>query len=151
MLDIFTMQPKRCKLQMAPPNLPFVRQLRRAADVSISFVPTCDPSQREIVTRNAHIILLTDLFLICQYMTFEERAAAAASNSDGSGPDMWLMYPPLSGKHLQVIDGGRKGEIEVVIMKRERLSVQVGDALAAREWRAAFEEAVAFGAARECR
>lgn len=133
---------------MAPPNLTFVRQVRRAGDVSISFVPTCDPNRQELLTRNAHIILLTDLFLVCQYMSFEERVAVTGAG--GEGPDLWLMYPPLSSKHLRVSDGPTKSEIEVVVMKREKLTIHVGDGVSAREWKAAFDDAAAFGAAREC-
>lgn len=164
MLDIFTMLPKvrwslaemhalslnvfhisqKCKLQMAPPHLPFVRQIRRSADVSISFTPLSDPSHREIQIPNGYIFLLTDLFLVCQRMTPEER-----HHSEGEA-DMWLLYPPLAGKHLKVVDGVREGELEVTIMRKEKLMVRTEDALAAREWRTAFEDAVTFGAQRKC-
>lgn len=129
---------------MAPPHLPFVRQIRRSADVSISFTPLSDPSHREIQISNGYIFLLTDLFLVCQRMTPEER-----HHSEGEA-DMWLLYPPLAGKHLKVVDGLREGELEVTIMRKEKLTVRTEDALAAREWRSAFEDAVTFGAQREC-
>ncbi|KAK4702245.1 hypothetical protein P7C70_g3984, partial [Phenoliferia sp. Uapishka_3] len=142
-LDIFTMQPKKCKLQIAPANLPFVRQLRRASPVHISFVPLSDPSRRLISIPRAYIILLTDLFLICERMTDAERIARGRGG--GEGPDMWLLYPPLAGKHLRVRDGKGVGEVEVTVMKKEVLTVRTGSREEAEEWRKAFEEAIAFG------
>ncbi|KAK4047241.1 hypothetical protein OIV83_005545 [Microbotryomycetes sp. JL201] len=142
-LDIFTMTPKKCKLQIAPPGLPFQRQIRRSADVSISFVPSSDPRQREVVYRNAHILLLTDLFLVCRHMTAEDRSRQF--NGVDDGPDMWLMFPPLAGKHLRVAGGASKNELEVTIMRKEKLVVRTADAFAAGEWKAAFEDAIAFG------
>ena len=124
---------------MAPPNLPFARQIRRAADVSISFTPLSDPSQQLITIPNAYILLLTDLFLVCEHMTPEERAHSGDA-------DMWLLYPPLAGKHLRVVDGQVAGELEVTIMRKEKLYIRTEDAATAREWRMAFDEAVEFGA-----
>lgn len=65
--------------------------------------------------------------------------------------DMWLLYPPLAGKHLRVTQAasGRKDELEVRIMKKETLTIRVEDGFAAREWKNVFEEATAFGAQRE--
>jgi hypothetical protein len=88
-----------CKLQMNPPNLPFKRTVRFSADCVVLFTPKA--AGTEVVHRRAHIFLLTDLFLICEWMTPEEKA-----NQPPDGPDMWLRYPPLAGKHLITSDAG---------------------------------------------
>lgn len=118
-----------------------MRQLRRASDVAISFFPISDPSGREVVLNRAYIVLLTDLFLVCERMRDSERLA------DGQA-DMWLVYPPLAGKHLHVRDGVNRGEIEVVVMKKEILTIRTESAEAAAEWTAAFRDAIEFGAGR---
>ncbi len=87
-LDIFTLKPKKCQLQMRPANLPFAREMRKSADVVIHFTPSSGGP--EITLRRAHIFLLTDLFLICERMTPSEKAE---HSQGGVGPDMWLLYP----------------------------------------------------------
>jgi hypothetical protein len=79
---------------MNPPSLTFTRELRVSCDVVIRFTPRA--TGVEVVHREGHIFMLSDLFLICERMKPEER------HSDGEGPDMWLCYPPLSGKVLRV-------------------------------------------------
>ncbi|GAA6005954.1 uncharacterized protein JCM10292_005625 [Rhodotorula paludigena] len=141
-LDIFTMQPRKCKLQMQPPNLPFSRQLRKAGDVAVSFVPSSDSSQRDVRHPRAMLILLTDLFLICQRISPSE-----AYHANQPGADLWLLYPPLAGKHLRVRDGQASGELEVTIMNKERLTLRPeGGEEQVREWRVALDEAIRFGA-----
>ena len=51
----------------------------------------------EVVHRQGHLFLLSDLFLVCERMSPEERG-----QNGPDGPDMWLLYPPLAGKHLRV-------------------------------------------------
>lgn len=85
---------------MNPPALPFTRTLRKAGDVIINFTPLS--TGREIVMRRAHLFLLTDLFLICERMLPSERSSAA-----NPGADMWLLYPPLAGKHLRVAENAQ--------------------------------------------
>ena len=80
---------------MAPPNLTYTRRLRFSSDVVINFTPRSTGA--EVVHRRAHIFLLTDLFLVCEKMSPEDRAAK-------DGFDMWLLYPPLSAKHLVAVD-----------------------------------------------
>ncbi|GEM10024.1 guanine nucleotide exchange factor [Rhodotorula toruloides] len=140
-LDIFTMKPRKCKLQMQPPNLVYQRQLRKASEAVMSFVPTSDPAQRPVRIPRAFVIILTDLFLICEYVAPEELHVAG-------GADLWLLYPPLAGKHLRVVEGPNRGEIEVTIMNKERLTFHVegGDEVRAKELKAAIEEAARFGA-----
>lgn len=52
----------------------------------------------EVIHRHGHVYILSDLFLLCEEMTPEERVARGED-----GQDMRLCYPPLSGKVLNVI------------------------------------------------
>lgn len=132
---------------MAAPNLPFTRALRQASDVKLSFYPLSDPTLQELVINRAYVFLLTDLFLICSKMTGEERQAM--KGVDGQGPDMWLMYPPLAGKHLRVSDGREVGELIITVMKKEKLTFRTESKEAAASWKAAFEDTISFGVSRE--
>ncbi len=58
-LDIFTMKPKKCQLQMNPPNLPFTRSLRKSADVVIHFTPSSG------VPKSASVEHTSSCSLIC--------------------------------------------------------------------------------------
>ena len=141
---------------MQPPSLTFQRQLRKAGPVSLSFVPSSDPSGRDVRIARAHLVLLTDLFLVCAPVEPADEHAASP------GADFWLLYPPLAGKHLRVRDGAgaqqAPGEFEVAIMGKERLTFRAldaqgaqGDEQQAREWRAALDEAIRFGTAQGSR
>lgn len=88
------------RLQMSPPSLPFTRTLRLSHDVEIYFTPRVTPDSTRSHPQG-HIFLLTDLFLICERMTQDERLVAN-SGVHGQDYDMWLLYPPLAGKHLRV-------------------------------------------------
>jgi hypothetical protein len=93
-LDIFTMKPKAVRLQMAPPSLPYVRELRFSVDAVVRLTPRS--TGMEVVHQQGHLFLLSDLFLVCERMTPKERTQA------NDGADMWLCYPPLAGKVLRV-------------------------------------------------
>jgi hypothetical protein len=113
-LDIFTMQPKvRCvslfdrpvhislakvvRLQMNPPSLTFTRELKFSGDVTISFTPQA--TGKEVVHLLGHIFILSDLFLVCERITPEDKVQLESDEYD-----MWLCYPPLSGKVLRLLD-----------------------------------------------
>lgn len=78
--------------------------IRVDTDCVIYFTPRSTGQQ--LATTNAHIYILTDLFLVCQHMEPEDKQLFGSD-----GPDMWLSYPPLAGKHLRVSDvqGGPGG------------------------------------------
>jgi hypothetical protein len=80
---------------MAPPGLKYTRELRLSVDVVIRLTPKS--TGVEVIHRQGHVFLLSDLFLVCEKMTPEER-----SQGGQGGPDMWLCYPPLAGKVLRV-------------------------------------------------
>ena len=63
-------------------------------DVPIDFTPksTGQPARYP----RGHIFLLTDLFLICEWILPSERA------EHGGAFDLSLIFPPLAGKHLKV-------------------------------------------------
>ncbi|KAG9098547.1 hypothetical protein FS749_003588 [Ceratobasidium sp. UAMH 11750] len=117
-MDIFSMTPRNCKLQMNPPNLPFTRTIKFSVDTTIFFTPRV--TGLEVVHRQGHLFLTTDLLLICEKMSAEEQAGF-----EPDGPDMWLCYPPLAGKHLQVseISGGQENAFQLTVMKKEVLTI----------------------------
>ncbi|TIB75321.1 hypothetical protein E3Q16_00806 [Wallemia mellicola] len=130
-LDIFTMQQKKCKLQIQPPQLPFKRELRRSADVVLSFTPSAAPqSTQEIVMRRAHIFLLSDLFLVAERMTANEKEAGVAL----PGTDMWLSFPPLSGKFLKATQNKQENAFDLGIMNKETLTIKVESTEARDSW-----------------
>ncbi|GAA6043479.1 hypothetical protein JCM8097_000730 [Rhodosporidiobolus ruineniae] len=131
-LDIFSMQPRKCKLQMQPPSLPYTRQLRRASPCSLSFYPSSDPS-RLVTHPRTFLILLTDLFLICE------------PAPPGSEQDLQLAYPPLAGKHLSAEYGPARGELEVTLLRKERLMFRFADEREAEGWKREIDETARFG------
>ncbi|SPO26280.1 related to GEF1 protein [Ustilago trichophora] len=133
---------QKCQLQMHPPNLPFSRSMRKSADVVIHFTPSSGGP--EISIRRAHIFLLTDLFLVCERMTPSEKAELSKG---GAGPDMWLLYPPLAGKHLRVADMGGQGNVmSITILKKEKLTVHTESRQAKEEWLEHFADCQKFAA-----
>ena len=88
------MRPKPCRLQIANPitPLPFVRAVAFEEDVRVSFIPTA--TGEEVVWDRARVVMLTDLFLVCELMDGQE----------GDQGGMWLKFPPLAAKHLKVVD-----------------------------------------------
>ncbi|KAJ3879068.1 hypothetical protein F5051DRAFT_460161 [Lentinula edodes] len=116
-IDIFTMTHKAVKLQMSPPSLTYTREMRCSLDLVIRVTPRV--TGQEIVHRRGHIFLLSDLFLVCERMSLEERAT-----SGSNGPDMWLCYPPLTGKVLRASEvPGSDTEMQVHIMRKETLTL----------------------------
>lgn len=134
-LDIFTMKPKKCQLRMNPPGIPFQRSLRKAANVVIRFTPTT--TGREVNLRRAYLFLLTDLFLICERKTSAEQGQATS--------DMWLLYPPLAGKHLRVMDDmNQENAFSIVVLKKERLIVYTDSRETKQQWIEQLEETQKF-------
>ncbi|TCD61430.1 hypothetical protein EIP91_008444 [Steccherinum ochraceum] len=137
-LDIFTMRPKQVKLQISPPTLTFTRELRIAADVVLSLVPRA--TNVEVVQERGHLFILTDLLLICERMTRED------ANRSG-GPDMWLLYPPLAGKHLRVnLVEGSNTAFAVTILKKETLTVHTDSPQQRDRLMREFKECIETGA-----
>ena len=76
--------------------------MRISVDVVIRF--TSKITGTEIIHPRGRIFILSDLFLASERMTAEEKLSVS------SDADMWLLYPPLAGKHLKVaaVDGRGK-------------------------------------------
>lgn len=133
-MDIFTMKPKAVKLQISPPQLTYTRSLRFSEDAVISFTPRS--TGQDVVHHYGHIFLLSDLFLVAERMSNQERAQEEADLGErpGAGPDMWLCYPPLSGKVLRVAEvPGQDNIFTVAIMRKETLYIQV-DSIQTRDF-----------------
>ena len=96
------------KLQISPPSLTFTREMRTSLDVSIRFTPRA--TGVEVFHRQGHIFLLSDLFLVCERISPEDRTTFGHENAD-----MWLCYPPLAGKVLRVSEIIGQGESELCI------------------------------------
>ena len=84
----------------------YTRELRISADVVLNLIPRS--TGVEVTQERGHLFILTDLLLICERMTREEIARAGPE-----GPDMWLLYPPLAGKHLRVAPVDGSGLVQV--------------------------------------
>ncbi|KAJ7487687.1 hypothetical protein B0H11DRAFT_1720855 [Mycena galericulata] len=137
-LDIFTMKPKVVRLQMSPPTLQYSREFRFSLDAVVRFTPRS--TGVEVVHRQGHLFLLSDLFLLCERMSPEER-----SQNGSDGPDMWLCYPPLAGKVLRVSEvEGQDNAIEIAIMRKETLIIQAESAHVRNFMLAEFKECIAF-------
>lgn len=125
-IDLFSMQPKKCKLQMAPAALPFSRFLRSSHDVTVYFTP--NSTGQPVVHTRAHVFILSDLFLVAEWMDATDKAVKAQQIAQdqpervghgGPMPEMWLCYPPLAGKHLMVAEGDQANALNVMIMRKE--------------------------------
>ncbi|WVQ97824.1 hypothetical protein IAU59_004939 [Kwoniella sp. CBS 9459] len=129
-IDLFSMKLKKCKLQMNPSTLPFTRTLRSSHDVTIYFTP--NSTGQQVVHRRAHIFILSDLFLVAEWMEVSDKAAKAIQvakeqpervGQGGPMPEMWLSYPPLSGKVLMVAEGQQANVLNVMIMRKETFMI----------------------------
>ncbi|KAL0580366.1 hypothetical protein V5O48_001611 [Marasmius crinis-equi] len=139
-LDIFTMTPKMVRLQMSPPALTYTREFRCSVDVTITIIPRS--TGVEVVHQRGHIFLLSDLFLICERMTPQERAEHGAN-----GADMWLLYPPLSGKVLRVSDvSDQDNSLQVHIMRKETITITAGTSDARNALYSELKECIEFAA-----
>ncbi|CAG8799935.1 3032_t:CDS:2, partial [Racocetra fulgida] len=92
--DILTKQPRKLNLILQPPSLPFKREIILYDDFVIE-VPEYDSDERFHV--RAHLFLLTDLLLVCQKIDIKDQ-------QNTPNFKYWLMYQPLSGKHLSIRD-----------------------------------------------
>lgn len=131
------MTPKVVRLQMSPPSLTFLREMRFSADVVIRLTPRA--TGEEVVHRRGHVFILSDLFLVCERMTKEEKA-----NTSRDGPDMWLLFPPLAGKVLRVSESDRDDTMQVLIMRKETLLLQADSSQARNTLLSEFRECIAF-------
>ncbi|KAH9445556.1 hypothetical protein Pst134EB_023394 [Puccinia striiformis f. sp. tritici] len=136
-LDIFTMSPKQCRLLLAPPTLAYSRLLRFSSDANFKICPHSDPT-REIKTTSGRLILITDLLMFCEHKDLQ---------LSPKPPTMWLMYPPLAGKHLQVnpVCNDLEFAFDVVAMGKEVVRVSVSNLTERDVWVQHLQDAIKFG------
>mgnify|MGYP006950204671 FL=1 len=110
-------------------------------------------TRHEVIHRRAHIFVLTDLFLMCERMSASEKAEKAKEVLDsrpdrvGDGgplPEMWLLYPPLAGRHLSVLSGSVENELIVTVMHRENFLLTFDDRQTREEVLADLQACIAF-------
>lgn len=135
-LDIFTMSPKQCRLLLAPPTLSYSRSLKCSGDAKFKIRPQSDPN-REFETPSGRLILLTDLLMFCEHK----------EQSSPTHPAMWLMYPPLASKHLQVTPVVNDPEFafDVIAMGKEVVRVVVNSQAERDAWVQHLYETIEFG------
>jgi hypothetical protein len=68
--------------------------MRIAVDTAVRFVPRS--TGVEVNHPGGRVFILSDLFLLGEVM------APGEKSMESPGADMWLLYPPLAGKHLKV-------------------------------------------------
>ncbi|KAF9578779.1 hypothetical protein BGW38_005260 [Lunasporangiospora selenospora] len=93
-LDLFSMQPKACALSLA--------QVERRVVVRSNFCfSVATDTGIEERYEDGHILLLSDLLLMCRTKTQEE----IDSNPEGNRSVFWLVFPPLAVRHVTAYDG----------------------------------------------
>lgn len=141
---------------MSPPSLTFTREMRTSLDVLIRFTPRA--TGVEIIHHQGHVFLLSDLFLVCERISPEDRIRLGRENTD-----MWLCYPPLAGKVLRVseiIGQGESGSsiscrhikmfyfpdnaLQVAIMRKEFLIIETSTKEERNRLIAHFRETIEF-------
>ncbi|TXT11156.1 hypothetical protein VHUM_01907 [Vanrija humicola] len=150
-IDLFSMQPRKCKLQMNAPGLTYSRLIRSSHDATVFFTPSSTGQQ--VVHRRAHIFILTDLFLITDRMEASEKAAKAQQvareqpervGERGPMPEMWLAYPPLAGKHLVVVEGQQSNVLAVTVMRKETFVIHANSEIERDQMVKSIQECIDF-------
>ncbi|CAG8466495.1 7696_t:CDS:2 [Funneliformis caledonium] len=113
--DLFTKQLKSLNVVLTPPHLPFKREIVHHDDF-IVVLHDGDSSNDHRAHVKAHLFLLTDLLLICQQFTPEERALNPSK-------ELRLLYPPLSGRHLMLnnLYDNKEYLLNLVVLQKEHL------------------------------
>lgn len=96
---------------MEPPSLSFKRDMRISAETFIRFVPRA--TGEEVTHPRGRVFILSDLFLASELIPQGQRNSEA---------DMWLLYPPLAGKHLKVVAVEGQGWWQSFSVKNETLA-----------------------------
>ncbi|KAF9179208.1 hypothetical protein BGZ51_007154 [Haplosporangium sp. Z 767] len=125
-LDLFTMQPKACSLSLAL----IERDIIIRNDLSI--VITTDEGIEERWD-DGHIILLSDLLLICKVKTDQE----IDNNPEGNQSMFWLLFPPLAVRHVFAKDGTMDDQdpaFELTIVNRIKAQVWTRDEQLKFQW-----------------
>ncbi|CAG8457990.1 8829_t:CDS:10 [Funneliformis mosseae] len=126
--DLFTKLPKIVKLSFFSTNLPFKREIVLHDDFIIEITESMNSIDLSHI--NVHMFLLTDLLLICQQITQEEKQEFFLEK------DMRLLYPPLSTKHLAIKDvsDGEEEMLELTVLQKEMIVIYVDTKEVKDDW-----------------
>jgi hypothetical protein len=75
--------------------------MRIGVDTVVRFIPRS--TGVEVNHPGGRLFILSDLFLLC------EKMAPGDKSTETPEADMWLLYPPLAGKHLKIAKVGGEG------------------------------------------
>ncbi|WFD07199.1 hypothetical protein MVES1_002558 [Malassezia vespertilionis] len=125
-MDIFTLQPKTCRLHINPSTLTFPRSVRLTDGALMQIRPPNGIDTRTV--NNARLILFTDLLLIGEDIDRAENPLQP--------PNVWLMFPPLAGKFVDATSHGAPHEntIRITIMRRTELLIRLPSAECKQKW-----------------
>ncbi|CAG8491820.1 3994_t:CDS:10 [Rhizophagus irregularis] len=129
--DLFTKLPKIVKISLLSKNLPFERKIVLHGDFIIETTKSMNSTETTHI--NAHIFLLTDLLLICQEITQEEK-------------DLKLMYPPFNTYHLAINDvsDDQEDSLELTILQKEMIILYANDKDTKDDWLREINKAIEF-------
>ncbi|CAG8587860.1 20132_t:CDS:2, partial [Racocetra fulgida] len=116
-VDFITLKKKQVKIDLLPPRLPFSRELILDADLTIVNEDYESNSSPNNFVR-AHLFLLTDLLLICQKLSPEEK-------ENNFIKEFNLLHPPFSGRYLSINDNydGKEESIRLNFMQKKDLVI----------------------------
>ncbi|KAG0224742.1 hypothetical protein B0O80DRAFT_422049 [Mortierella sp. GBAus27b] len=125
-LDLFTMQPKACTLSLT--------LIERSVIIrgDLGFGVNTDEGIEERFD-DGHVILLSDLLLICRVKTQEE----IDMNPEGNESTFWLLFPPLAIRHVQAKDGTIEDDdpiLELTIVNRVTVQIWTRDEQLKMDW-----------------
>lgn len=132
-IDIFTMEPKNCRLQLVLPGLSFERALRLTDGAKLEILPA---QGKPLMIQHARLILLTDLILVAEDVT----------PSAPGAPDVKLIFPPLSGRFIDAFDDTRWGPacVRLSIMNRVSMVMHLATTERKHEWLQALSVCKSF-------
>lgn len=116
-LDLFTMQPKSVTLSLAL----IERQLVIRGNFCFT-ISTDDGAEERF--EDGHILLLSDLLLMCRTKTPQE----IDSNPEGNQSSFWLLFPPLAIRHVFASDVSQPDQgpiVEMSIVNRVKARIWV--------------------------
>ncbi|KAF9090769.1 hypothetical protein BGX23_005749, partial [Mortierella sp. AD031] len=101
--DLFTMQPKACSLSLSS----IERSVIIRGDYCFT-VATDDNAEDRF--EDGHLLLLSDLLLICRTKTADE----ISRNVEGNVSTHWLLFPPLAVRHINATDATQADQVPVI-------------------------------------
>ncbi|GBC02690.1 hypothetical protein RclHR1_04760005 [Rhizophagus clarus] len=133
--DLFTKLPKIVKVSLLSKDLPFERKIVLHGDFIIETTNSINSTETSHI--NAYIFLLTDLLLICQDNTQEEKQEEK---------DLNLIYPPINIEHLVINDvsDDQEDSLELTILQKEMIIIYANDKDIKDNWLREINKAIEF-------